>query len=297
MDNLLKLVEKAEKGGVALGHFNISDSVALRAIFEAAKELGVPVIIGTSEGEAGFLGRNIAASMVQRLRNDYEFPIFLNSDHTHSLDEVKKAVEAGYDAIIFDASKLSFEENIKQTKEAVEYIKSKSETILVEGELGYLGDSSKILKSMPSGVSVKSEDLTKPEEAAQFVKETKIDLFAPAVGNMHGILMGTGDSGEIKSIKKRLNIERIAAIKSAVNVPLVLHGGSETADEDFVAAIEAGVSIIHINTEIRVAWKNALEGSLEQNGDEVAPYKILKPSMESVKSVVKSRLQLFNKLV
>jgi fructose-bisphosphate aldolase class II len=298
MKNLSDLIKQAENKKTAIGHFNISDSVALRAIYEAAQELSVPVIIGTSEGEARFLERNIAAAMVKRLRDDNDFPIFINSDHTHSLEEVEKAVSAGYDAIIFDASKFSFEENIKQTKQAVEYIKSKSKNILVEGELGYLGDSSKILKSLPDGVAVRPEDLTKPEDAVRFVNETGIDLLAPAVGNRHGILLSSNQAGgELKSVKKHLDISRIKAIKDAVKIPLVLHGGSDTVDEDFTAAINAGISIIHINTEIRVAWKNALEKSLKQNEEEIAPYKLLEPSLEAIKSVVKSRLQLFNKFI
>jgi fructose-bisphosphate aldolase class II len=297
MKNLEQIIKQAGKNKVAVGHFNVSDSLALKAIFESARELEVPVIIGTSEGEAGFLERNLASAMVQRLRADNEYPIFLNSDHTHSMEEVKKAVDAGYDAIIFDASKLSFEENMKQTKAAVEYIKSRSENILVEGEIGYLGDSSKILKVLPTGIAINTEDLTTAEEAAEFVKQTGVDLLAPAVGNMHGILMKVNTAGVMSSVKKRLNIGRISEISKSVKTPLVLHGGSETADEDFTAAINAGISIVHINTEIRLAWKKALEQSLLANKDEVAPYKILKPSLEAVKLVVKSRLQLFNKLV
>ena len=289
MQNLKDLIKQAEKNKVAIGHFNVSDSMALKAIFESAQELKVPVIIGTSEGEADFLERNLASAMVQRLRADNKFPIFLNSDHAHSLDGVKKAVAAGYDAIIFDGSKLSFEENIKQTKKAVEYIKSKSKDILVEGELGYIGGSSKILKEIPKDVSINPKDLTSPEDAARFVKETGVDLLAPAVGNIHGMI-GVGRN-------PRLDIARIKAIREAVSAPLVLHGGSGISDKDFTAAINAGISIIHINTEMRLAWKNALEKSLMQNKDEVAPYKILKPSFEAVKSVVKSRLQLFNKLI
>jgi fructose-bisphosphate aldolase class II len=307
METLLGLIKNAEKNKVAIGHFNISDSVALRAIFEAAQELSVrsgsasggkaPVIIGTSEGEAKFLGRNVAAAMVKRLREDNSFPIFINSDHTHSLEEVKDAVSAGYDAIIFDASKLSFEENIKQTKQAVEYIKSKSKNILVEGEIGYIGGSSQVLKSMPSGIAIRPEDLTRPEEAVRFVKETGIDLLAPAVGNLHGIIMAPDVEGNLKSMNPKLDVKRISEIKKAVDIPLVLHGGSGTSDEDFKSAINSGIGIIHINTEIRMAWKNALEASLLANKDEVAPYKILEPSFEAVKSVVKSRLQLFNKLI
>lgn len=297
MQTLKKIIKQAEKNGVAIGHFNISDSVVLRAIFEAGQELKLPVIIGTSEGEADFLMRNMASAMVQRLREDNNFPIFLNSDHTHSFDGVKKAVAAGYDAIIFDGSRLSFEENIKQTKKAVEYIKSKSEKILVEGELGYIGGSSQILKSLPSGIAINSEDLTRPEEAAEFVKETKIDLLAPAIGNLHGIVAGSDADGRLQSMNPRLDIERAAEIKKSLKVPLVLHGGSGTSDEDFRKAIEAGMSIIHINTEIRWAWRSALEKSLAQSKEELAPYKLLIPSLEAVKALVKLRLQLFNGLV
>ncbi len=297
MKKLYEFIKQAEKKKVAIGHFNVSDSVALRAIFESAHELKLPVIIGTSEGEADFLNSDIISAMVRKIREKNKFPIFLNSDHTHTMEGVKKAVAAGYDAIIFDGSKLSLEENIKQTKKAVQYIRSKSKTILVEGEIGYIGGSSQILKSLPAGAAIKPEDLTKPEDAVRFVKETGVDLLAPAVGNIHGIVMGIGVDGKLQSVNPKLDIERITAIKKAVKIPLVLHGGSGISDKDFAAAINAGISIIHINTEIRLAWKNALEKSLLENKDEVAPYKILKPSLEAVKSVVKSRLQLFNKLV
>lgn len=297
MKNIRQIIKDADKNKVAIGHFNISDSVALRAIFESAKELKLPVIIGTSEGEADFLDRDVASAMVKKISIKNKYPIFLNSDHTHTMDGVKRAVVAGYDAIIFDGSKLSFEENIKQTKKAVQYIRSKSKNILVEGELGYIGGSSQILRSLPAGAAIKFEDLTKPEDAVRFVKETGIDLLAPAVGNIHGIVMDIDSNGKSRSINPRLDIERISAIKKAVKIPLVLHGGSGISDEDFAAAIKAGISIIHINTEIRMAWKNALERSLLESKDEVAPYKILNPSLEAVKSVVKSRLQLFNKLV
>lgn len=303
MKNLKEFIKQADKNKVAVGHFNVSDSVALKAIFESAQELKLPIIIGTSEGEADFLDRNVISAMVKEIRSKNKYPIFLNSDHTHTMEGVKKAVAAGYDAIIFDGSKLSLEENIKQTKKAVQYIRSKSKTILVEGELGYIGGSSQVLRSLPAGAAIRSEDLTKPEDAVRFVKETGVDLLAPAVGNIHGIVMGIGNDGKPRSINPRLDIERISAIKKALRqaqcklIPLVLHGGSGISDADFIAAINAGISIIHINTEIRLAWKNALERSLLENKDEVAPYKILKPSLEAIKSVVRSRLQLFNKLL
>src|SRR3990167_6057541 len=117
--NLLEIIKDTESKKVAIGHFNISDLAGLKGIFEAARELGLPIIIGASEGERDFIGVKQCAALIKSLRETYDYPIYLNADHTHSLEKVKEAVEAGFDAIIFDGSKLPFEENIKQTKEAV----------------------------------------------------------------------------------------------------------------------------------------------------------------------------------
>ena len=274
---------------MAVGHFNISDLVALRAIFEAARELGVPVMIGTSEGEGDFIGRKPAAALVRGLREEFDYPIFLNSDHTKNLEKVEEAVAAGYDEILFDGSKLHFEENVRQTKEVVEYVKSINPNILVEGEIGYIGSSSEVRKEIPEGAAIRPEDLTKPEEAKQFVYETKVDMLAPAVGNLHGMFAEAPDPN--------LDIERIRLIKDATKVTLVLHGGSGNTDEDFKAAIQAGVGVIHINTEIRLAWRRGLESGLKANPDEVAPYKILPSAFAEVRGVVLRRLKLFNNLV
>lgn len=283
MKSLLQIIKDAQKRKVAIGHFNISDLTALKAIFESAKELNVPVIIGTSQGEADFLDRQEAAALVKALREKNDFPIFLNADHAHSLKEVKEAVEAGYDAVLFDAGKLSLDENIKQTKIAVELIRAMNPNVLIEGELGFIGSSSKILKELPEDVS----EMTMPEDAALFVKETGIDLIAPAVGNIHGIIKGGNP---------KLDIKRIKEIKKSAKVPLVLHGGSGISDSDFEKAIAAGISIIHINTELRVAWRKGIEDGLRENPGEIAPYKVLPEAVEEIKEVVKKRLKLFNRI-
>ena len=129
--------------------------------------------------------------------------------------------------------------------------------------------------------------MTKPEDAKHFIEQTNIDLLAPSVGNIHGMVKGGNP---------RLDIQRIKEIKETCGVPLVLHGGSGIADIDFKEAIKAGISIIHINTEIRVAYKEALEKYLKENPNEVAPYKILKPAVEAIEEVVYNRLKLFNNL-
>jgi fructose-bisphosphate aldolase, class II len=282
---LKQVLAEAEAKKKAIGHFNISDSSALLGIFEAAKELGVPVLIGTSEGERDFVSEAEAVALVKALRETHGYPIFLNADHTHSLEKVKRAVEAGYDAVLFDGGKLSFEENIQKTKEVVAYVKSVNPEILVEGELGYIGSSSQILKDIPEGAAIKPEDLTKPEEAAQFVKETGVDLLAPAVGNLHGMFANAPSP--------KLDISRIAAIKAEAKVPLVLHGGSGTTDSDFLEAIRAGITIVHINTEIRKGWADGIRAALTANPEEIVPYKILGPARQGVKDIVKKRLELF----
>ena len=286
MKTLLEIIKDTESKKVAIGHFNISDLAGLKGIFEAARELGLPIIIGASEGERDFIGVKQCAALIKSLRETYDYPIYLNADHTHSLEKVKEAVEAGFDAIIFDGSKLPFEENIRQTKEAVAEIKKINPGILVEGEVGYIGSGSVILKNVPAGAAVKKEDLTKPEDAKRFVEETGVDLFSPAVGNLHGMFADAPNPD--------LAVDLIAQIKEAVKIPLVLHGGSGIKDADFTSAIQAGINIIHINTEIRLAWRKGIETALKQNLEEIVPYKLLPGAIAEVKKVVSQRLRLFN---
>ena len=286
MQTLRDALEQAQQRGVAIGHFNVSDSVLLKAVFTAARELNVPVMVGASEGERAFVGVDQIAALVKSLREEFDFPIFLNADHTHSLASAEAAARAGFDAIVFDLSALPLEENLRQTREAVITLKAIRPSILIEGEIGDIGTGSEIHEAMPDP----SKGLTTPEEARRFVETTGADMLAPAVGNLHGMSrsMVRGETN------KHLNIERIAEIKKAARVPLTLHGGSGTDDNDFRKAVAAGINIIHINTELRVAWRRALEASLVGKPEEVVPYKILPPVVESVKEVAKSRLKLFN---
>lgn len=286
MLSLRELLKKSQEDGVAIGHFNISDLVLLKAVFEAARELNLPVLVGLSEGERAFVGARPIAAFVRSLRDEFDFPIFLNADHTHSLAKGMEAAKAGFDSIVFDLSALPFEENVRQTKQAVEALKAINPSMLVEGEIGDIGSGSEIHESSPD----LSKGLSTPEEAKRFVENTGVDILAPAVGNMHGMLRSMVE-GETK---KHLHIERIAAIKQAARVFLTLHGGSGTDDEDFRKAIAAGINIVHINTELRVAWRRGLEQGLAAQPDEVVPYKILPTAVDAVKRVVVSRLKLFN---
>ena len=288
MKTLRECVKEAQQKKVAIGHFNISDTNQLWGVFRAAQVLSVPVIIGVSEGERDFIGVRQAAALVKSLREEFDYPVFLNADHTYSFDRVKEAIDAGFDSVIFDGAKLSFEENVKITKQCVEYARDCGRDVLVEGELGFIGTSSKVLDEVPLGVDISENSLADPEKAKEFVEQTGVDMLAPAVGNFHGMLRG--------GVDPKLNIERVKQISDATGTPLVLHGGSGNSEDDFKGAIANGVSIVHINTEIRVAYKQGLQIGLSENPDEVAPYKFLKPAVKAVQDVVEKKLKLFNNL-
>ncbi len=286
MNTLHEVISAAGLKKTALGHFNISNLEGLWAIFRAGQTVGVPVIVGLSEGERDFVGIRQAVALVKSIREEYQYPIFINADHTYSVERVKEAIDAGFDSVIFDGAQLSFEENCARTKECVVYAREKNLGTLIEGELGYIGTSSKVLDAIPEGVKFDDASLTTPDHAEYFTDYTGVDLFAPAVGNLHGMLR----SGQ----EPRLDIERIRAISSVVKVPLVLHGGSGGTDDDFKMAIKEGITIVHINTEIRVAFANALRTYLTANPDEIAPYKIMKTPTEAMQKVIEARLRVFS---
>lgn len=310
MEHLRDIIADAERRGIAIGHFNVANLEQLKAVAHAGMRLQVPVIVGVSEGEGQYLGlhhfRDLVASYnaehSPRVRSGeagarpHGFRLYLNADHVHSLEHVREAARVGFHAVLFDplggargrGETLSFSDHIVQTRVAVRMIKSINPTILVEGELGYIGGSSEILETVPKGVAVRPEELTKPDDAARFVKETGVDLLAPAVGNVHGMLRGAPNPP--------LDIARIRAIREAAGVPLVLHGGSGISDSDFLEAIDAGIAVVHISTELRAAWRVGLEHSFRTHPQEVAPYKLMPEALAAMENVVERRLRLFSKL-
>ncbi len=216
MHALRSVLEQAQQTRVAVGHFNVADLVLLKAVFVSAQELKVPVLVGVSEGEREFMGVPQIAALVRSLREEFDFPIFLNADHTHSLVKAVEAAKAGFDAVVFDLSALPFEQNVRQTKAAVEALKAINPSILVEGEIGDIGTGFEIHTETPD----LSKSLTTPEEARQFVESTGVDILAPAVGNRHGMLksMVQGEA------RKHLDIQRIGQIKKAARTAADMSG-------------------------------------------------------------------------
>lgn len=288
MQTLREAIAGAAAQQTAVGHFNISNVEGFWAVVRAGATLGVPVIIGVSEGERDFIGVRQVAALVKSYREETGQTVFLNADHTYSFDRVKEAIDAGFDAVIFDGAQLPLAENIQIAKQCVEYAKNCGREVLIEGELGYIGTSSKVLKEIPAGVDLSTANLTHPDEAMKLVSESGVNMLAPAVGNVHGMLAVGADP--------KLNIERVGEIATAVKVPLVLHGASGNTDDDVRAAIKAGMAVVHINTELRVAFRDALKFSLQENPDEVAPYKIMKGAVAAMQKVVEKKLRLFNNI-
>ena len=286
MKTLREYIQEAGEKGVALGHFNIANLEMLHGIVNAARKLNLPVVIGAAEGERKFMGVKEIAVLVKTMREQYNHPIFLNGDHTYSFEGVKECIDAGYDSVIFDGTKLSYDENVKITKQCVDYARSVNPEIIIEGELGFIGEGSAVRKELPAGVQITAEFLTKPQEAKDFIAKTGIDMLAPAVGNIHGMLAGGKDPA--------LNIARVAEIKAAVGIPLVLHGASGNSKEDIQAAIKAGMNEVHVSTELRVAFRKALEDEMKAKPDEVAPYKYMDGDIAAVEAVVTEKLKIFN---
>ena len=281
MKTLREWLNWAEQMQVAIGHFNVSDSEGLKAVVEAATELGVPVIIGVSEGERSFLGVAEIRALVG-VEKEKSLPVFLNADHTYTIPASMDAIDQKFDALIIDGAEKPFDENVMMTKEVVAYAREHHPTMLIEGELGFIGTGSTWHEEIPDGISEATQ--TTPEDAAKFVTETGVDLFATSVGNIHGL---------IRSGEPKLNIERIKAIKEAIKVPLVLHGASGNTDEEIAEAIKAGIRIVHINTELRLAYKEGIKKSI-MSTDEVAPYKFLAEGVEEMKQLVLKKLKVFN---
>ncbi len=285
MRSLRDTIIDYKQSGTALAHFNFSDSNQLTAIAEASRESNLPVLAGLSEGERDHFPLLHARALVDAYQRQ-GVAIYLSADHTYTLDKAKAAINDHVDILVVDGAKLSFADNAKLLMQVVAYAHSKKRyrhyhDTIIEGELGYIGQSSSVHDTLPEGVS--EANLTTPEEAARLVAESGIDYLAPAVGNVHGML---------KSAKEpRLHPDRVKAIARAAGVPLVLHGASGNTEEDIAACIAAGIVVVHINTELRVLYRDKLREALQ--GDETTPYKFVAPAVKAMQEYLVHKMQLF----
>lgn len=280
---LHELHQKALQEKWAVPHFNFSSLAQLNGIVDAAKKLNAPILVGTSEGERKHIGLKQAVGLIRSFREE-GLHIFLNADHTKSVDAAIAAFDAGYDSIHIDLSKLPFDENVEGTKRVVDYVKSKNPEVEVEAELGYLvTDSSKIYNEV---IEIPEESYTKVDEAVEFIEATHIDRFAPAVGNMHGIALND----------KVIRFELIEQLRAALpkTLTFTIHGGSGIHDEDIKRMVQMGFNNSHISTELRQAYTTALRKALSDAPDELSPQVYEQPAREAAAALAEQKMRLYN---
>lgn len=282
MTSLQEYFADAKEHGWAIGHFNFATADVLRAIVDGARRGGAPcVMVGTSEGEADFLGLSAAVALVRAVREASGFPVFLNSDHFRSYERCKAAIDAGYDTILFDGGALAYEVNVTETRRVWQYAQTKRGSMMIEGELGYLKGASQV----QGAVQIGPEDYTKPEQAADYVRRTGVERLAIVFGNIHGI---------VTEQKELLDIGHLITVATAVRqVHLVLHGASGLSDAQVKAAVAAGITNVHFNTELRVAYQEELKEELAAHPDQTTPYKYLGPAADKVRDLVQAKCHLF----
>lgn len=283
MKPLQDYFKDAWEGRWAIGHFNFATSDVLRAIIEGAQAGGAPcVMVGTSPGEAEFLGMRAAVALVRAAREASGFPVFLNADHFKTFDACRAAIDVGYDSVLYDGSRQPYEVNVVEAKRVWEYAHVKRGSYMVEGELGYMKGSSEVQETITIG----PDDYTKPEQAIDFVSRTGVERLAIVFGNIHGIVTKQKEELDIGHLIK-------VAAKVSNSAHLVLHGASGLSDVQVKAAIEAGITNVHFNTELRVAYQKELKEELEHEPEQTTPYKLFKPSGDAVRELVEQKTRLF----
>lgn len=276
LENMKNMLEKADNGKYAVPHFNINNLEWTRFILEECENLKTPVIIGVSEGAGRYMGGfKTVADMVKNLISylNITVPVALHLDHGSSYESCVDAIDSGFTSVMIDASKHSIEENIKITKQVVDYAHAKNVT--VEAEVGAVGGEE-------DGVANELA-YAKVEDAVKLVQETGIDFLAPALGSVHGIYKG----------EPKLDFERMVKIHELVKLPLVLHGGSGIPDELIKKAISCGICKININTELQIAWSAGVRKFLNEDNKVYDPRKIIKSGENSMKEMIKEKVTLF----
>lgn len=275
-----EMLKKAQKGRYAVGAFNANNMEIIQAIIETAEEEKAPAILQASQGAIEYAGLDNIVAMVKVMAEKVTVPIALHLDHGTDYYQNIKCLRAGFTSLMFDGSKLPFEENVKITKKVVEMAHACD--IPVEAELGQIG---KMGDSDEPGVALEKvkETMADPYEAAKFVELTKIDFLAAAVGTIHGC----------RTPFAKLDIPRIEKIRELTDVPLVLHGASGVNDEEVRKGISAGICKINIDTRIRMIFTEKIRELIKINPQEIDPRKLLGPAREVAKEVIRERMRVF----
>ena len=276
---------RANKEHFALGAFNLDNQETLVAVVRAAIAKKAPVLVEVSQGEVDAMGLDNVRDLVDNYKSQYGVEVYINLDHSPTVENAIAGITAGFECIHIDISQAKHEaereEIITETKKVVKAAKLTG--AMVEAEERYFLGSSNLHKEKIDYEEVKKYE-TKPEEAADFVKQTGIDTFAAQIGNLHGRY----------PVPKILNLDLLRRIREAIDCNISLHGGSDTAKHYFVEAVKIGVAKININSDMRVAYRDTLEEVLDKNEDEYAVVKLMGTVVDEVQEVVESKIGMFN---
>jgi len=274
--NAKEIMLEAANGKYAIGAFNITNLVQYEAVVETAIEMKAPVIIQTSVKPSKFYGRNVMVTIFRTLAESAPIPVCLHLDHCTDVQYCKQCADAGYTNIMIDASKQSFEENVRQTKEVADYCHSVGD-ISVEGELGTVSGVEDQIK-----VAEDEAALANPTQAVEFVERTGIDIFAPAIGTAHGVYKTKNpkvDFDRLERINKLLNGQ-------SIHTPLVVHGGTGLPEEYVTRLIECGGAKFNVSTELKRTLIDSTFEYILGHREEYDPGKIDEATKDSIRKVV-----------
>ncbi|MBI5353674.1 MAG: class II fructose-bisphosphate aldolase [Chloroflexi bacterium] len=280
--NAKEIMVEALKGKYAVGAFNVTDLLQFEAVIDAAIETKSPVMVQTSVKPSQFLGTDMMVAIYRTLAEKAPVPVVLHLDHCTDVDYCKKCADAGYTNIMIDASKQSYEENIRQTKEVVDYC-HKVGNISVEGELGTVGGVEDQIK-----VAEDEAQLANPQQSVEFCERTGVDIFAPAIGTAHGVY---------KTKNPKIDVERMATINKMLNgngikTPLVVHGGTGLPEDTIKKLLAAGGAKFNVSTELKRTLIDAKWEYINAHRDEYDPGKLDKFVRDATKKAVIHWMQL-----
>ena len=271
--NFRDLLLKAKNEKFAIPQFNINNLEWAKYILEVCEEEKSPVFLGVSSGAAKYMGGfNVVVGMVRGLIKDLNItvPVMIHLDHATTFELCRDAVDAGFDSIMFDGSRLDYEENIKITNEVKKYLKGQ----LLEAEIGKIGGEEDGLANELM--------FTTLEEAEDFISKTNIDMLAPALGSVHGIYKG----------EPNIKTDIIKEISSKTNMPLVLHGGSGIPEETLKEAVRCGITKANFNTELQLGWHEDVLKFIESNKEVYDPRKVISSGEQGLKKVAREYIRI-----
>lgn len=272
-----KILHDAKVGKYAVPQFNINNLEWTKNILEECQNQNIAVILGVSEGAAKYMGGyKVVSAMVNALMEELNItiPVCLHLDHGTSFESCKKAIDAGFSSVMIDASKHELEENIRITKEVVDYAHKFGVT--VEAEVGHIGGTEDNITASSTNATL--------EDCLELVNGTDIDSLAPALGSVHGLYKG----------EPNLDFETMARINENLSIPLVLHGGTGIPDYDIKKAISCGISKININTELQIAWHEAVKKFVVENPSAYDPRKVIGSGKDAMKEAIQTKITMFN---